>query len=165
RIHPQNYGLSDESKRLKFFQLSDNTGHSSFAAAEEHADDNPVPAESSMTECDVIQFDEATKRLSLPHPATPSWITKIDVEGYEMKVLFGMTDALSHKAFKGICIELFKDNLSLCGTSIEQIDDLLRSYGYQQIPNRSIEHDPAGRNHNAFYVPADLEIGGQCFPE
>ncbi len=161
RIYPQPYGLSDEDNRLKFLQLTDNTGHSSFATVEAHADHNSLLAGASLTECDVIPFDEATKRLGLPYPAKPSWVAKIDVEGYEMKVLSGMAEALRNRAFKGICIELVAENLSLCGTSVEQVDALLRSCDYHQMPGLDIEHDHRGRNHNAFYVPQEAGISRQ----
>ncbi len=159
RIHPQAYGLSDEDKRLEFLQLTDNTGHSSFATVETYTDRNPMLAGASLTKCDVIPFDLATQRLGLPYPSTPGWIAKIDVEGYEMKVLLGMAEALRHNAFKGICIELVADNLSLCGTSVEQVDALLRNCGYHQLPGREVDHDRRGRNHNAYYVPQATGTG------
>lgn len=161
RIQPQPYGLSDEDKRLEFLQLTDNTGHSSFATVEAYADRNPLLAGASLTKCDVIPFDQAIRRLGLSYPAKPGWVAKIDVEGYEMKVLLGMAEALRNKAFKGICIELVAENLSLCGTSIEQVDTLLRSCDYHQMPGLEIEHDHRGRNHNAFYVPKEVGISRQ----
>ena len=154
-IHPQPYGLSDQEQRLRFLQLADNTGHSSFATAGAYADGSPIPNDASFTECDVVQFSEATKRLGLEYPTKPNWVAKIDVEGYEMKVLLGMTEALSKRVFKGICIELFADNLALCDASVKQVDALLQSYDYHQMPSRGAGHDRPPGNHNAFYVPAE----------
>ncbi len=152
RIHPQFYGLSDETQRLRFLQLSDNTGHSSFATVKEFGAGRPLPSEASLTECDVVRFDEAAERLGLEHPARPDWVAKIDVEGYEMKVLLGMRRALELRAFKGICIELVADNLALAGTTIEEVDAMLHAHGYQKMPVRDADQK-RGRNDNAFYVP------------
>jgi FkbM family methyltransferase len=165
RIHPQPYGLSDEGKRLKFLQLSGNTGHSSFAAVETYLHDNSMLSGATLTECDVIQYDEAVKHLGLDYPATPSWIAKIDVEGYEFKVLLGMAEALRKKAFKGICVELVADNLSLSSTSVEQVDAFLRGYGYSQIPSIKAGQNCFGRNHNAFYVCSETGANDQHVSE
>lgn len=157
RIRAQPYGLSDKNEHLQFLQLFENTGHSSFATVGKSADQNPSRTDACLTECEVIQFDEAVRRLNLQPPAEPRWIAKIDVEGYELKVLKGMTGALSNKAFKGICIELVEENLVLAGATIEQVDGLLRDHGYYPMLNNTFDEDRSQRNPNAFYVPIEVE--------
>lgn len=151
RIHPQPYGLSDHAARLQFLQLSGNTGHSSFATV--HACAQSQPGD-SLIECEVITFDQATAYLGLAYPAKPSWIAKIDVEGFEMKVLLGMAEALRRHAFKGICIELVEVNLVLAGTSGEQVNALLQSHGYHQTDREGVSQRQ-GRNPNAYYTPTN----------
>jgi len=155
RIHPQHYGLSDENKRLQFVQLADNTGHSSFATATAFDDNGLLLGPAALTESDVIKFDEAIVRLGLSYPTKPGWVAKIDVEGYEMKVLCGMANALRAHAFNGICIELVPDNLSIAGTSVEEVDALLRNHGYQEM--RKLRVTRKDRNHNAFYIPVEMD--------
>lgn len=150
RIHPLPYGLSDERSRLRFLQLSDNTGHSSFATTGGQIENDASIRGASFTECEVVRFDDAIRESGLAHPTRPSWVAKIDVEGYEMKVLRGMTDALRTHAFKGICIELIAENLCLCGTSVEEVDTHLRSFGYRPMTLSDAQID---RNPNSFYVP------------
>ncbi len=55
-----------------------------------------------LTSCDVWTFDEVVERLAIPYPGHPCWLAKIDVEGFELKVLHGMRKALAQRVFKGI---------------------------------------------------------------
>lgn len=155
RIHPQAYGLSDAIGRLQFLQLSGNSGHSSFATVEDYSAHDLCPVDGQLTECDVIPFDVAVTRLQIAFPVRPSWIAKVDVEGFELKVLEGMSEALSRRAFRGICIELFPENLALAGASLKQIDALLQKYGYAQMPNSAVGRTQTTLNHNAYYTLAD----------
>lgn len=153
RIKPQPYGLSDEDGRFNFLQLFENTGHSSFAPCGELVGLNQRLAGGTVIQCEVFRFDQVIRRLELSYPTVPRWIAKIDVEGYELKVVQGMAEALERKAFKGICIELLEENLGVAGATIAQVDDFLRDYGYQPIRSEPVHKHSAVSHHNAFYVP------------
>jgi len=60
-------------------------------------------------------------------------VAKIDVEGFELKVLKGMSKSLSNQSFKGLIVEINPFTLSLTGVEGEDVFNLMHKYGYQSI--------------------------------
>jgi FkbM family methyltransferase len=151
-ISPQPFGLSDTPGRFEFRSLTRNTGHSSFAPIEESISDQKdlhLPRLLLETE----RFDDFVIDAGLNYPSSPSWIAKIDVEGFEPKVLAGMSSSLRHRAFLGLCIETLDENLALLGSNTREIEIFLAEFGY----TRWLEHPalmPSSKrsHHNSFFV-------------
>jgi FkbM family methyltransferase len=122
-VHPQNFGLSDQNVELDLHEGIVDSGHSTFGA-------HPGLKGSPTAKVRVICFDQWCMDHGLQYPTSPSWVAKIDVEGFELKVLKGMQMALAAKAFRGIAIEINPYTLKLTNTSPCEISSLLSSFGY-----------------------------------
>lgn len=87
-------------------------------------------------------------------------VVKIDVEGFEHKVLKGMSNTLSNPEMrpKLIMMELLSSHLSYYGSSIQEICGLMESYGYQpnyldargELKPFTIQH--LDIQHNVFFT-------------
>lgn len=76
-------------------------------------------------------------------------MAKIDVEGFELRVLRGMRAALEAQAFRGLAIELNEFTLRFCGASTEEVTALLEAASDRETtPGRR-----ANRSLNRFFVP------------
>jgi len=150
KLHLQCFGLSDEETLLTLRHGIRDQGHSTFLA------NAPGREKADTTECRVVRFDDwiATRDEFLPLPAAPGWIAKIDVEGFEPRVLRGMEDSLRRRRFLGLCVELNASTLSLAGASRDDVRGFLAECGYT-----ALENTPAGRQWplhrapNGFFVP------------
>ena len=132
-------GLGDVAAKLSLHPGTEDSGHSTFG---NHPELDTLP----IADIRVLPFTEWLTEAGISIPDRPSWIAKIDVEGFELKVLTGMEAALRAKAFQGIVIEVNEFTLSFCNTKPQEIFDLLASCGYRQIQ--------ADNSGNAFFVPA-----------
>lgn len=123
-VHPQNCGLSDTVDTLLLHEGISDSGHSTFGA-------HPGLVDAPTVSVPVVPFDIWLQRQAISFPPTPSWVAKIDVEGFEMKVLSGMKSSLQAKAFRGLAIEINAFTLEMTGSKPEHIFDFLDSYGYR----------------------------------
>jgi FkbM family methyltransferase len=139
RLTPWNIGLGDVVGQLSLQPGTEDSGWSTFGT-------NPSFESSRIADIAVQPFSLWADQLGLALPDHPAWIAKIDVEGFELKVLRGMEAALKQHAFQGICIEINDYTLKLCGTKSEDIFAFLHTCGYRQV----LPH-PCG---NAFFIPA-----------
>jgi hypothetical protein len=80
-------------------------------------------------------------------PERPSWIAKIDVEGFETRVVRGMANSLRAQAFAGLVIEINEFTLSFCGSSSNELREVIQALGYR-------EEIIAPGSGNSFFVPA-----------
>ena len=161
-ITPHPFGLADSGGKHRFYPLHQNTGHSSFAPVTE---DESVEAAQDVLTIETQRFDDFVERAKISYPKEPTWVAKIDVEGFEHKVLFGMSESLKRKAFVGVCVEILPENLALTGTNETEIDSLLRSVGYQRMTIEPVLTRRYEAQHNRFYVPYDSSIeGGRSNP-
>jgi FkbM family methyltransferase len=134
-VHPQALALSDQSGELEFFEGIFDTGSSSFGVNK----DRPGK---SIGMVPTIAFDEWLAQVGLETPASPEWFAKIDVEGFEPKVLRGMASALKSKSFFALTIEVSPYNLGNCGSTAGDLYEPLLSAGYQpSVPLARIEAD------------------------
>lgn len=142
QLHPHHLGLSDEPGRLALNIRDSALGHGSFGPRSW--------SDGRTSEVGVTSFDRWRGERDLPLPGAPEWVLKVDVEGYEHRVLLGMADALAARAFLGIIVELNELTLRSCGSSSQEVLDLLGEAGYVEI---EVQPDVDGMR-NAFLVPA-----------
>lgn len=151
RLHPHHIGLSNEEGTLPLHLGIEDQGHSSFLV-------NPALGNTEVSNCSVARFDDWVNGEQQLSPVTGSagWIAKIDVEGYELKVLQGMQESLRRRRFLGLVVELNPTTLSLAGTCPDEVCGFLRGCGYisyQEFPE--CRKWPLHRSPNGFFVPAD----------
>lgn len=146
-LHVHQVGLSDVADVVEFRASTESSGHSSFG---------PHPKLSVTDRLEVVPFDDWAKRAGLAIPPRPAWIAKIDVEGYECRVLAGMSGALEARAFLGLCVEINPFTLELAGTSPEAVISLLEGFGYMRltVPVKRIGRH---RTLNVFFAPGGVE--------
>lgn len=135
-----NVGLGSSREKLALHVGAEDSGHSTFGP-------HPTLSQELLHEIDVLPFDAWAADQDLAWPAKPSWIAKIDVEGFEHRVLQGMSGALRAQAFAAIVIEVNSYTLGLCQSTPEEVQALLESSGYRRLALGS-------DSGNAFFVPA-----------
>jgi hypothetical protein len=102
----------------------------------------------------VVPFDVWMKKSGLRLPSAPTWIAKIDVEGFECHVLRGMRAALQAHAFVGLMIEINPFTLSLFGQEPVDVFSFLDEMGYVSGERHKLQGLRPGDWFNAFFVPA-----------
>jgi FkbM family methyltransferase len=150
KIHLHPIGLSDVDGTFPFYPLELNSGHSAFSPVSERTPIDGGRSNSPVHHARTRRFDDFMIDIGLTMPTEPSWIAKIDVEGYEMKTLLGMERSLQNRAFLGLCIELLDENLALEGARTNDIEDFMENMGYSRLEIAR----PRRLQHNAFFVPA-----------
>jgi FkbM family methyltransferase len=140
RFHPQQLGLSDQTETLRLQGGHLQTGYSTFGP---HP--NLVPEGNPLT---VVPFDDWRLSAGIALPSEPAWVAKIDVEGFEANVLRGMSESLASRAFAGLTVELNAYTLGFCGSSVDEVTELLTDAGYRMM---TVRHQEASLNR--FFVP------------
>ncbi|MCX7590848.1 MAG: FkbM family methyltransferase [Kiritimatiellae bacterium] len=143
RLRAVPLALGDKKETAVLRYGTTDCGHSTLAP-------HPALGSTGCSIVDVVTFDDWCAREHLVARAG-QWIAKIDVEGYELKVLRGMQKALSQKAFSGLVVEINPYTLSLMNTRPTDIFDLLRGFGYRPMRVRVRPRDTM----NTFFVPDD----------
>jgi len=110
-------GLGDRDATLPLSVPRINTGEGSFGGSQ-YSDD-----ETEIISCQVHRGDTALSREN------PSLI-KIDVEGFELRVLQGLEETLS-RSRSPIIIEMVSDHLLRAGTSVAEVNTFLLGLGYR----------------------------------
>lgn len=141
RFHAVPRALGDKVGTAVLRHGTSDCGHSTLAP-------HPMLGSGGSTVVEVVTFDAWCGEEHLA-ARSGEWIAKIDVEGYELKVLRGMREALSRKAFRGLAVEINPYTLSLMSTRPNEISELLREFGYRQMQVRVRPCDTI----NAFFVP------------
>jgi FkbM family methyltransferase len=139
RLHAWNIGLGDAVGRIELHPGVDDSGHSTFGR-------HPELAGRSLGEVDVLPFDDWRESHGFQLPDQPAWIAKIDVEGFETRVIRGMAKSLKARAFAGLVVEVNEFTLGFCGTSAAELRAEMRAYGYRE---ETVSPDSG----NAFFVP------------
>ncbi len=146
RLNIWNLGLSDQCEILQLHRGLVDSGHSTFA-------NHPHLCANQTDSVEVIDFESWRKHAGLPLPPPGSWIAKIDVEGFEGKVLSGMKPALKARAFRGLAIEINEFTLQLCHSAPDQIYSLMEEVGYEPLARPS-DGNAARSEANEFFVPS-----------
>lgn len=142
RITPVQLGLSDRPSRRHLRLGAKDLGHSTFG-------EHPALEGLSTAPVQLESFDGWRRAVGLELPDAPGWICKIDVEGYEERVLEGMEEALLARAFLGLAVEINEYTLGMCGSSPAAIFRLMKRANYRPLDRES------RMGPNAFFVPDD----------
>jgi FkbM family methyltransferase len=145
RLEIHTVGLSDEASELELHLGDADSGHATFG-------DHPMLA-AGRAKAAVVPFDDWRRQNGLALPDGPRWVAKLDVEGFELKVLRGMHEALGAQAFRGLAVEMNEYTLEFCQTTAAEIDAFLVERGYRKLVTGTPPEQLAGV-HNDFYVPA-----------
>jgi FkbM family methyltransferase len=150
RLSCWNMGLGDKNEELVLqpgFEDLD-LGHTTFGS-------NPaLPQADGSIKVPVRRFTDWRQERGIPIPSSSEWVAKIDVEGFEFRVLNGMREELLARCFKGLVIEINSFTLEFCQTSPEAIYGYLDEVGYRSIQPQEI--DPSYKEClNAFFVPKE----------
>jgi FkbM family methyltransferase len=135
-----NIGLSDTFGRLTLHPGRGDSGHSTFGP-------HPELKLENLGEVEVAPFDRWRSEHGLPLPDRPAWIAKIDVEGFETRVLRGMSESLNASAFAGLVVEINEYTLRFCDSTGAEVRQILHDSGYR-------EEQRAPESGNAYFVPA-----------
>ena len=139
RLYPWNMGLGDVSAKLSLHPGTEDSGHSTFG---NHPELHSLP----IADIRVLPFTKWLTEAGIVMPTRPSWIAKIDVEGFELKVLQGMEPVLRSRAFQGIAIEVNEFTLKFCNAKPQEVLGFLESCGYRQVFS--------SKCGNVFFIPA-----------
>jgi FkbM family methyltransferase len=141
RVRTFNIGLSDAPAVLTLHPGVSDAGHSTFLAHPE--------LHGAIEHVVVRPFDEWRRDQGIALPSRPSWVAKIDVEGFEVAVIDGMHDALRARTFIGLVVEVLPFTLALGGRQPSDVIDALRAAGYAPTEQKRVRTD------NLFFVPVD----------
>jgi len=143
-LHPQAMGLSDARESLPLHLAVTDSGHSTFG-------DHPGLRGAEIAHIPLAPFDQWCAEQGIAIPASPQWVAKIDVEGFELRVLKGMAASLRARAFIGLVVEINPFTLEFTGASADQILAFMTAHGYKLM--HSLDAFGKG-NANAFFIPA-----------
>lgn len=143
RFRPVDLGLGDREEVLPLHLANADSGHSTFG-------NHPGLAQAPCVEAPVVPFDVWLHREGIAMPEHPSWIAKIDVEGFEPKVISGMRRSLLAKAFLGIVVEINPYTLAFCDAQPNDVVDFMADHGYVTGPSQDVSF---AESKNVFFVP------------
>ena len=147
RLTVWNLGLSDQCSTLSLHRGLTDSGHSTFG-------EHPGLLSGAADSIEVLDFESWREKAGVALPAAGDWIGKIDVEGFEMKVLSGMRPALEARAFRGVVVEINAFTLEFCGFKPEQIYAFMKEVGYQPLASVTDSEMSPRRDTNEYFVPA-----------
>ncbi|WP_442506629.1 FkbM family methyltransferase [Novipirellula sp. SH528] len=132
-------GLADAPGQLELYEPnSDNWSPTMLAHGGKPSISVPVTTlDDLLTKCGVTQVD----------------FLKIDVEGFEPKVLAGASQSLANRSIRKILIEFNDPWLTLAGSSAQQLWKTLIELGFRQVDNAPLPTD--GSLTTRLFVLAD----------
>jgi|LakMenEpi03Aug12_release.lakeMendotaPanAssembly.Ray.scaffolds.fasta_scaffold246066_3 FkbM family methyltransferase len=131
-IIPYNLALGDEEKEVEFYQhLYYSQSSSILKNTNFHEANNPITKDQKLVKIQQLTLDQVI--LSLPIPLEQDILIKIDVQGYEDRVIKGGIEVLKKAK---VCIsEISADIYYEDQASFEKIFDLLKPLGYSYFGN------------------------------
>lgn len=146
RLHLHPIGLSSVADTLDLHPGSFDLGATTFGP-------HPDYLHNTIAKVAVKPFDLFCAEQNLAWPSCPAWVAKIDVEGFDFKVLQGMQHALQARAFKGISVEMNEFNLAFCQATTRDIRDYLARFGYATAFPPFTAFPGKVTTDNEFFVP------------
>jgi FkbM family methyltransferase len=145
RLHPFHLGLGDATGRLQMTCYAENSGASTFAQS---GADLPI---SDKVWVPVETFDAWVEENQIAPEG--NWVAKIDTEGFELRILRGMTKALAARRFRGLSIELNREVLAANRLNARDVPDFLAPYGYRLLSRlECLRYGRRFRTENVFFV-------------
>lgn len=142
-VYPVQKIVSDSiGKKRIYFSGMDNTAASSVVVETENYEYVPTVTLDQFCNEKNIEFID---------------LIKIDVEGYEMNVLKGMSRLLNTKRIKHLFIEVVEQHLQKAGNSSEELINYLKKYNYNgySIKSGCIEHYEKGSDESLVYFKSN----------
>ncbi len=160
RFNIHRLGLGDADGELELLVDPVNSGNSSFLADHPNRIDGVRHVAQRVK---IVKFDDWAKNAGLVAPQTPSWVAKVDVEGFELKVLHGMRTHLEAGCFKAVTVEVFARTLALAGATPADIFAYMDSLGFAAIDEEAHSlATPAtdDQNRNVLFLYRGVSIPG-----
>jgi FkbM family methyltransferase len=164
RFHIHRMGLGDVQGVLELLVDPVNSGNSSFMAGHPNRLEGVQPVAQKVP---VMAFDDWVEQEGPAAPATPSWVAKIDVEGFEMRVLTGMRKSLTRGYFKAVAMEVFGKTLALSGATPANVFDFMQAAGftgYDEATRKPAQPAQDEQNRNVIFLRDGLTFPGQSPP-
>ena len=121
-IHP--VGLADTEDTFQLNFISEHTGSATLANLEQDSNNQVIKS----VEVPVLIGDEVLLKKAKSN--TPIKLIKIDVEGFELRVLAGLKQTLTtHHPL--VSTEFIKENLQRAGITRTQLTDFMLTLGYK----------------------------------
>lgn len=146
RLKIWNCGLSDKTGVLTLHRGITDSGHATFG-------DHPGLRETTVDEIEVFDFENWRSVAGLSLGAPGKWFAKIDVEGFELKVLRGMRAALEARSFRGLAIEINSFTLAFCGSHPDEIYTFMSSMGYEALSRQTESRREKFMGNEFFSLP------------
>lgn len=143
-VYPVQQIVSDSvGKERIYFSGINNTAASSVVVETEDYEDIPT-----------ITLDQFCKEKNIEFID----LIKIDVEGYEMNVLKGLSEMLKTNRIKHMFIEVVERHLQKAGSSSEELFTYLKKYSYDgySIKSGSLEQYEMGNDESLVYFKSIL---------
>jgi FkbM family methyltransferase len=141
RVELHNCGLGDNEEKMLFTKNLDSINH-------------VVTSNELLGRCDLIEVPVYTLDKMLTRSPT---LMKIDVEGFEAKVLAGGKESLSSNSLVAVIIELNGSSRNY-GSGDDVIHETLLSYGFKPFSYRPLDrkvilnNSPNSHARNALYL-------------
>lgn len=113
-------GLSDVPGKVNLYLGRDSHNHTPTMVAHENSDATTVTVETLDNMSDVLGIGHVD-------------LLKIDVEGYESRVLAGATRLLASGRIRSILCEFNEHWLSRAGSSAQQLEDVVTRAGFKEV--------------------------------
>lgn len=157
RYFPHQLGLSDQPGEVTLTMSTIDSGWSTFGT-NPHFTGQEQTLRTQVTP--VVSFDGWCASQGLVLPATPSWVMKMDIEGYEVRALRGMEKALRGRAFKAVLVEVLDHTLNFCGSSAGELFSTMQRAGYVPFDvwlQPTVQQPQEARN--VLFLPANAPSG------
>jgi FkbM family methyltransferase len=126
RFHPLQIGLADAPGELELTVDPASSGHSTLAPG--HPDFERDTSQLQRFKVPVCRFDAWLSDQHFRRDFRA--VAKIDIEGFEVKALAGMTAALHLGLFKALIVEVNAATLRECRNSPVELREALARFGY-----------------------------------
>jgi len=157
-IEVQQYALGDKDGRQGFYPAgwAGNQGQGSLLPAES---DRSGIRKSQSVDVEVKRLDDVMQAMAIGYID----FLKIDVEGYELRVLQGGEKLLQAGNIAAMMVELSPQNLGQSGDSVESLVGYLAGYGYDPFvadrKGRLLPMSlPVRADVNAFFILGGLAV-------
>lgn len=154
KIKAINLALGNESGKISFHQNAFSASSSVLPMLPEHVRQYPFTADSNEIQVPISRLDDAIREMNLPLPD----LIKIDVQGYEDRVISGGTNALYHAQW--IALELSFVPLYQGSGDFDELYRIVFDRGFRlvEITNQGVGADGTPLQINALFKKGSSRI-------